>query len=611
MTETIAQLKQKIKEKEEVIAALKESEQSYHMLLANLPDLILIYKDWKIVYLNEAALKIIGYAPEEIIGTPILNHVVAKYHSQVIDNAIKRFNGEEVNEYEIETITRYQGIRTNIIRGTIVTLNGEPAGLVVLTDITDRKLAEKKLAESEGKYRNLVERANDGIAIIQDNVIKFANKSLANILGYAVSELEGTEFAQYIHSEEADKIKDRYQRRMNGEQIESIYETVLQHRSGLRLAAEFNAGLIPYEGREANLVIVRDITERKQVEEQLIYLSFHDKLTGLYNRAFFEEEIVRLDSERQLPLSVIIGDINGLKLVNDAFGHSQGDELLVEVAQVLKGACRQEDIICRWGGDEFAIILPKTNEHDVQKLCRRILQICEQAGANPVPVSISLGTATKNQRDKLMDHILIEAEDRMYQNKLKESNEAHKNILAVLQIKLIEQTDETVEHIDRMLILATGMGRKLGLSNSEQFELELLIRLHDIGKVGIPKEVFLGDLKDNKKLQLLKGHSEIGYRITKAIPEVAHIAEKVLAHHEMWDGTGYPKKLEGQEIPLLTRILAIIDYYDRICYSSSEREFSLGRQQAIEDLQKLSGEKFDPELVDIFLKLVKEDHLIS
>lgn len=116
------------------------------------------------------------------------------------------------------------------------------------------------------------------------------------------------------------------------------------------------------EGNILGLIgVSRDITKSKQKEEEILYLNYHDVLTGLYNRAFFDEELKRLDTERQLPLSVIIGDINGLKLINDALGHAEGDKLLVAMSKILKNCCRAEDIIARTGGDEFGILLPKTD----------------------------------------------------------------------------------------------------------------------------------------------------------------------------------------------------------------------------------------------------------
>ena len=179
-----------------------------------------------------------------------------------------------------------------------------------------------------------------------------------------------------------------------------------------------------FEGRFFPLIddqvvmVARNITERKQTEERLKYLSFHDLMTGLYNRSFCEEELSRFDVKRQLPLSIIIGDIDGLKLVNDTLGHQEGDSLIVAGAKIMQASCRTEDLVCRWGGDEFAILLPRTENDDAKKICDRISNACAGTGADPLPVSISLGVATKSGQDQDIEDVLREAEDMMYWNKL-------------------------------------------------------------------------------------------------------------------------------------------------------------------------------------------------
>ena len=164
-----------------------------------------------------------------------------------------------------------------------------------------------------------------------------------------------------------------------------------------------------------------DITERKKSEERIKYLSYHDSLTGLFNRAYLEEEMHRLDTPRQLPLSIIMGDINGLKLVNDAFGHKQGDELLIHIAKILKESCRQEDIVARWGGDEFLILFPKTTNKSVLRVIQRIQNLCKTAENTTIPISLALGLATKETPDISLEVIIGQAEENMYRQKLNES----------------------------------------------------------------------------------------------------------------------------------------------------------------------------------------------
>ena len=211
-----------------------------------------------------------------------------------------------------------------------------------------------------------------------------------------------------------------------GQQFQQAIEQVLQTRSltVFEYPMFIDGESRFFEGRffpmldDQVVMVARNITERRQAEERLRYLSFHDMMTGLYNRSFFEEELSRLDVKRQLPLSIIIGDIDGLKLVNDTLGHQEGDSLIVAAAEIMKASCRTEDLVCRWGGDEFAILLPRTDNGDAKKICDRISKACAKTGVDQLPISISLGVATKSGQDQEIEDVLRSAEDMMYWNKL-------------------------------------------------------------------------------------------------------------------------------------------------------------------------------------------------
>lgn len=197
----------------------------------------------------------------------------------------------------------------------------------------------------------------------------------------------------------------------------------------------------------------------------------------------------RLDTKRQLPISIIVGDVNGLKLSNDAFGHYIGDELLKAAAECIKKSCRKEDIISRWGGDEFVILLPTVTETNVQKVCDRIMNECEKYDELPFKISISLGEATKNDESQDLREILKTAEDKMYKNKLMSGKSMRNSIITSLKTTLYENSFETDEHSGRMIKLCKKFGKVLELSNSKIEELVAIATLHDIGKVAIPKEI--------------------------------------------------------------------------------------------------------------------------
>ncbi len=352
--------------------------------------------------------------------------------------------------------------------------------------------------------------------------------------------------------------------------------------------------------------VMASALQRAKAERQLTHLTFHDQVTGLYNRTFLEEEIRRLDTERQLPLSMIMVDVNGLKMVNDALGHQEGDRLLRRVARLLRQSCRQEDIVARWGGDEFVVLLPLTDSADAAQVCQRIREACEAAEEKPVRPSVALGYATKTDPEQELSQILKEAEDGMYTNKMSAAQSSRSTIIASLQRTLEEKSHETREHAQKLKDLSVRLGKRLGISGNELEELALFAVLHDLGKVAIPEPVLdkRGSLTPDE-WEVMRKHPEIGYRIAATSPELASVAEYILSHHERWDGAGYPRALKGEAIPLLARIVAVVDAYDAMTSDRPYRK-GIGHAEALEEIRTCAGDQFDPKVVHAFLELFAE-----
>ena len=349
--------------------------------------------------------------------------------------------------------------------------------------------------------------------------------------------------------------------------------------------------------------------ERKSSEEKIKHLSFHDSLTGLYNRAYFEEELERYNFPRYYPLSIVMLDVNGLKVINDTFGHSEGDRLLQHLSQTLTSVSRQGDILARIGGDEFAILLPSTTSKGVYNFCERIKQACQQDKIKPIylRLNISLGHTTQKGEYKEINSLLKEADRNMYQDKLFNSKSREKHFLEAFRIVLAERDPHTSDHAQRLQELALSLGKKVGLSEYQLGNLKLLALLHDIGKIGIPDSIlFKTYILTPSERKKMREHSRIGYRMAKNIPDFASIAQEILYHHEHWDGTGYPDGLKGEKIPLLSRIISIVDAYD-VMQSRRPYKGPISKTKALKEIKKCAGTQFDPQLVEIFLKIVKNN----
>ncbi len=350
--------------------------------------------------------------------------------------------------------------------------------------------------------------------------------------------------------------------------------------------------------------IFLDITSRKEYEEKIKYLSFHDKLTGLYNRAYFEEELQRLDDIRNLPLSIIIGDVNNLKIINDTFGHQHGDQLLHRIAGVLKSCFRKSDVISRWGGDEFSIILPHTAREKGIEIINRIKKECQRRSTLNLPLSISFGIATKEKDSENINVIVSEAEGKMYRYKLLDRQVSDSTLIVSMKKALQQKKYETKEYRQNYIDCATRFGEALELEKAELNKLVLLSAICDIGKIAVSEEIILkkGWLSE-EEWEEIKKHPEIGFRIAISSPELSIVADAILYHHEFWNGQGYPHGIKETDIPLLSRIIHIIDAYQAMINERPYRK-AMREEEAIEELKKRSGSQFDPLLTDKFISMI-------
>jgi diguanylate cyclase (GGDEF)-like protein/PAS domain S-box-containing protein len=468
-----------------------------------------------------------------------------------------------------------------------------------------RQAIEAELKKERHLLRVIIDTIPDLIFYKDQNgVYKLANEAARKFLSLLPEEINGRTDWDIYSEAEASKHKEIDYKVMESGSVQRFEELIKRHDGTLVPFETIKVPVYDAKGSCIGIVAVsRDITRHKRYEEQLKYLSFHDQVTGLYNRRFLEEEIKRLDTPRQLPISVIMCDLDGLKLVNDVFGHQEGDRLLIKAAEIIRESCRREDLIARWGGDEFLILLPKTDIKTAEEITRRIKEKCNSQKGGPIQVSIALGYATKSRAEENIWQVMKEAEDWMYRNKLLHAKSYRNAVISSLKTTLLEKSIETEEHAERLKEMCRKIGESMGLKPQQLDELELLAILHDIGKVAIKESILTksGPLTEEEWVEMRK-HPETGYRIARTMPELAPIAEYILSHHERWDGKGYPQGLKGKEIPLLSRILAVADAFDAMTNDRPYRK-AMSREEAIAEIKRNAGTQFDPEVVRAFIQI--------
>jgi diguanylate cyclase (GGDEF)-like protein/PAS domain S-box-containing protein len=487
--------------------------------------------------------------------------------------------------------------------------------LCIVQDINDRKIAEDALRESE-RSKSMLLANLPGMAYRcnydKDWTMKFVSEGCYELTGYkpeslidnnelSFNDLIAPDFRQFLWNKWEHILSLRMPFRCEYEITTGTGER--------KWVLETGQGVYNEDGSvEALEGIIIDITESKQQQIQIQYINDHDSLTGVYNRSYYERAKPLLEAESNLPLSIIIVDINGLRLINDIFGHTSGNLLISETAKIIHSCCRERDILARTGGDEFSIISPNTDFDKANEIRLSIKKACAEYNRSltdkSLEINLSLGYGVRQTKETSIEETEKDAEAYMDRRKLLNKKSHHNTILTSIMATLYARSYETEEHAARLVRYTKMIGENMNFSQSRLDELQLFSLLHDIGKIGIDDRILnkSGELTSDE-WEIMKKHPEIGYVITMSSPEFAPIAECVLSHHEHWNGTGYPLGLCGEEIPLLARILAIADAYDAMTEDRIYRK-ALTKEAAIEEIRKNTGSQFDPSIAEIFIKFV-------
>lgn len=334
------------------------------------------------------------------------------------------FEGETINQ-------TLQGEKLNI--WLTMTLPSEiekfNSVLVSMMNITARKQAEQEVILQRTRFQQLFENSPIAIALVdRQNNIQSVNVAFETIFGYQAEEIIGRGIHEVIVPnelfEEAMTMSDAT---LSGNIVQK--ETIRHRKDGTPVPVHvYGVPIILDENPVAIFAMYEDISDRKQKEQKLEFLGTHDALTGLYNRAYFEGVLARLQAEKECPVSIIVSDVDGLKKTNDTLGHAAGDQQLINTANVLKNAFRSYDVVTRLGGDEFAVILPKANHDAAIKTLNRVkerLQAFNQKNPS-TPIHLSFGVATSKKGCSLAQ-LLQEADQLMYREKSKKKSQLLKN----------------------------------------------------------------------------------------------------------------------------------------------------------------------------------------
>ena len=490
--------------------------------------------------------------------------------------------------------------------------------LPIVTAIVGRilvfhKLREKNISEikeAEMKLRALFNQAQVGIAYSNlDNRFIKTNNRFNEMLGYSSNELFNMSYIDITYAKDIEQPLTIDI--LNNQEISNpSFERRLIRKDRSEFWANVNVSIIYIEEDhpEYILTIISDISERKNAETEAMYLLNYDKLTGLYNSKYCNEQLTQLNSKENLQTSLIMIDVNGLKLINNAFGNMSGNSLLVKTANILKSVCKDSLFISRISNSCFLIIFQKLSQTEISNIIKQIGAAILPESVDNIQLSLSIGFAIKKSKFEDIFEIYNRAEKRMLKEKVVDNSSLQHRTIDIIMNSLYEKNEREMHHSKRVSLLCEKVANKMNMSQTEVQTIKIAGLMHDIGKIGISDSVLnkAGPLTFDEWIEL-KRHSEAGYRILRAVEEFSEIADCILAHHERWDGNGYPNGLLKNEIPIFSRIIAIADSFDAMTSDRSYRK-AMSVQEAIIELKKCSGTQYDPDIVNKFLEVIADEN---
>jgi len=561
-----------------------------------------------------------------LVGVSIITYLIAKSITKPIHILVEEFNDMSYGNYDNELPKHLQKRKDEfgILGNALTEMKRQTSQLIMNLSLANEEieasLEEVVATEEELRKQNELLKTSENKLIISNEYNQAIFSVLPDIIyiinreGFITDFQERLEYFPYMPKEKFIKknIKDVVNEdivEIVSQKIQAAMETGdLQcfeqefNRENEREIFEFRI-VKCFEDRV--IAIARNVTAQRLYQKQIEYLSYHDQLTGLHNRRYFEEELIRIDDENDIPISIIMADVNGLKLVNDSFGHEAGDILLKKIAVAINESYPSgKRGVFRIGGDEFVIVGSNMDSKQAEQLVKKITEKCDNEKVNGINLSLSFGWETKVSSNENIKTVLKNAEDIMYKKKFFDGPGMRGKTIDIIINTLHEKNSREEQHSHRVADLCEKLAIALNMPEHERKVIRNAGLLHDIGKIAIDEDILNkpGRLTIDE-FQEIKKHPEIGYRIICSSNDMLDIANYILSHHERWDGGGYPSGLKGNEIPLQSRMIAIADTFDAMTSVRSYRLPVLEEEAAKEILDK-AGTQFDPELAQIFVSSV-------
>ncbi len=319
-----------------------------------------------------------------------------------------------------------------------------------------------------------------------------------------------------------------------------------------------------------------------------------DLLTGFIN---YEAFLRHKDEAEVFPNMALVADISGLTQINSSYGHTEGDRLLRLLATLLQNYFPENSVFVRSREADLIVLCYGLNESTIHELMNKVI--------HDFPEKLQYGMAPVIEKD--VEGAIHTSQRALTNRKLMDVLSPRSSTLSSLVRALKECDPDTEAHVKRTQAMGEALADRLGLMDFHKSQLALLCLLHDIGKIGVPLDILNkpGKLTE-EEFTIIRSHVEKGYNIAVSSPEFSGIADMVRFHHERWDGNGYPDGLSGEEIPLLSRIISIVDAYDAMVSVRSYKP-AMTREAALEEIERCAGSQFDPVIAKEFHSLMKED----